>query len=195
MEPNKRTIGPPEPTIPCLEPSCNHRFYNKNGRSNHIRSWHPHFVTDVQQANALISFKSTPSSRMPSGSLLTYNRSLDSCSQSRGSDHNDHHDNNFNDASDYNSVDSLELPRDDFNDLDIPFDYGEYQHLNDGNQSPSPEPSNAGSYNVHDPASVIPQTCTINKTYHPIINGGSLFTINIPYYHDSPIDLTFRDNL
>jgi hypothetical protein len=179
MEANRRTIGPLEPTLPCLEPSCIRRFYNRNGRSNHMRSWHPNFVPDVQQqppaseANAP-TFKSTPDSQM--SSPPTYNRSLDSChgSQSRGSDHNasDHND-------DHNSADGSELPRDDFNDdLDIHFDGGEYQ-LNDGN----PEPSNAGSYDqAHDSDPVVPQAGpSINRTYHPIINGiRSLF-----YYHYS----------
>ena len=44
-------LGPPEPTIPCLEPSCMRRFYNRTGRSNHIRSKHPQLEGPQQQAN------------------------------------------------------------------------------------------------------------------------------------------------
>jgi hypothetical protein len=83
---------------------------------------------------------------------------LDSRSPSRGSDHRDH-----------NTGSADELPVDDLN-LDLPFDGGENQHLNGDNQSP--EPSNAGSYDrAHDPQAAMP---CINRTYHPIINGGFL---------------------
>jgi hypothetical protein len=118
--------------------------------------------------------------------------SLDSHSQSTGrgtqSDHND------DNESDHNSADGsgLELPADD-PDLDMPFDDGDYQHSNIGNQSP--DPSNAGSYDqVHDP--VVPPECTINRTYHPTINGGSLLKkvvllFKLPITHN----WSFRDNL
>jgi hypothetical protein len=156
MAPNKHTLGPPEPILPCLEPSCIRRFYNRTGRSNHMRSQHPQFVPDFQQqANSPTSSNSISSSQI--SSPPTYNMSLDSHSQSRESDHKEH-----------NSAD--ELPVDDLN-LDVAFDGGEYQHLNGGNRSP--EPSNAGSYDqAHDPQAAVP---CINRTYHPIINGGILF--------------------
>lgn len=153
MASRKHTIGPVQPTLPCLEPGCIRRFYSRNGRSNHMRSQHPpELVEDVQQpeVNAPTSFNSTPSN------------------QSRGSDHIDSDHNNHDDYNDHNGS---ELPGDDLN-PDIPFDGGEYQHSNGGNQSPGP--SNAGSYDqAHDP--VVPLAHTINRTYHPIINGGSLF--------------------
>ena len=41
-------LGPPEPTLPCLKPGCIRRFFNRTGRSNHIRSKHPDWQ---QQAN------------------------------------------------------------------------------------------------------------------------------------------------
>jgi hypothetical protein len=161
MAPNTRILGPQEPIISCLEPSCIRRFYNRTGRSNHMRSKHPQFVPDLQQqpeANApSTSSNSIPNSQM--SSPPSYNMSLDSRSQSRGSNHN--------------SAD--ELPVDD---LDIPF-YGgelEYQHLNQ-----SPEPSNAGSYDrapSHDPT----MPC-INRTYHPIINGGFLQVVLLTIFH------------
>ena len=50
MEPTRIVIGPPQPALPCLEPNCIRRFYNRSGRLNHIRSHHPHF----QQVNTPI---------------------------------------------------------------------------------------------------------------------------------------------
>src|ERR1700679_3579111 len=153
MEPP--ALGPPEPTLPCLEPHCIRRFYNRTGRSNHMRSQHPQFVPDLQQqANAPTSIHND-SSQM--SSPPTDNMSVDSrtsSSQSRGSDRNNH-----------NIADSDELPVD---------DGGEYQHLNDGNRSESPEPSNAsaGSYDqAHNPVPAVP--CI------KIINGGFLVLLII----------------
>ena len=165
MAPNTYTLGPPEPILPCLDPSCIHHFYNRTGRSNHMHSQHPQFVPDLQQANAPISSNSIPSSQMSSPPSPI---SLDSRSQSRGSDHNDH--NNHGGYNDHNSAD--ELPVDDL-DLDIPFDGGEYQRLNGGSQSP--ERSNTGSSDqAHDPTIL-----RINRVYHPIINGGFLVLLTI----------------
>jgi hypothetical protein len=139
-----------------------------------MRSWHPQFVPvplvpDHVQQQAKVSFN------LP----VTDAMSLDSRSQSTGresasehmeSDHNNYDD--YNDHHDLNSPDGLEPLN--LNDVDIPFDGSEYS--NDSNQSPLAEPSNAGSYDqpealASDPAE--PQVCNINRTYHPIINGGS----------------------
>jgi hypothetical protein len=93
------------------------------------------------------------------------------------------------DHNNHNSGD--ELPVDDLNmNLDIPFDGGnsEYQHLNGG----TPEPSNAGSYDrapSHDPT--VP---CINRTYHPIINGGFLQVVLLTIFHIYS-QIYFRDNL
>ena len=98
-------MGPPEPTIPCLESSCNCCFFNRTGRSNHIWSKHPQFVPDPQQqANAPTSSNSVPGemsslagdgdlSSSPSGSTV----SSYSHSRSRGSgdERIDNLDNNF----------------------------------------------------------------------------------------------------
>jgi hypothetical protein len=147
-----------------------------------MRSCHPQFVPLVpdhvqQQAKVPTSFNPTPSShsQLEMSSPVTDNMSLDSRSQStgRGSDlgHRESDHNNHDDYNDHNRADGLS--GDDLNDLDIPFDGGEY--LN-GNQSPLrlAEPSNAGSHDQpedFDPDK--PQACNINRTYHPIINGGS----------------------
>jgi hypothetical protein len=97
--------------------------------------------------------------------------SLDSHSSQSNDDNN--HDDNYNDhnTGSADGLDPLALSGDDLNDLDIPFDGGEYSN---SNQSPLAEPSNAGSYDqpeALDPAN--PQASNINRTYHPIINGGS----------------------
>lgn len=106
MASNTCALGPQEPTLPCLEPSCIHHFYNRTGRSNHMRSKHPRFVPDLQQpANAPspTSSDSIPSSQMSSPPSYNTDELL---------------------------MDDLNL------NLDISFDGGEYQHLNGGNQSP-----------------------------------------------------------
>jgi len=41
---NVHTLGLPPPIIPCLVAGCNRRFYNRAGRSNHVRSQHPDFL-------------------------------------------------------------------------------------------------------------------------------------------------------
>ena len=168
MTPNTHTLGPLEQTLPCLAPSCIRRFYNRTGHSNHMRSQHLQFVPDLQQQmNTLTSSNSIPSSQ--TSSPPTCNTSLDSHSESGGSDHKGH--NNHNDYNDHNSTD--ESPVDDLS-LDIPCDGEEYyQHLNGHNQSPGI--SNAGSYDqAHDPAVFL-----IRRTYHPIINGGFLVLLLI----------------
>lgn len=173
------TLGPPEPTLPCLDPSCIRRFFSKNGRSNHVRAKHPDLVPDLrQQANTPTSADSTSNSQM--SSPQTYNMPLDSRSQSSESDHIDHIDYRDNDR---NSAD--EMPVDDLDlNLDVPFDGGEYQHLNDQ----SPGPSDAGSYDqAHEPT--LP---SIKRTYHPIINGMFLVLLMIFHIYSQ---FTFRDDL
>jgi hypothetical protein len=164
MAPNAHILGPQEPLIPCLEPNCIRRFYNKTGRSNHLRSKHPHFVPgDLQQQPEVNAPSPTSSNFIFSTQMSSppsYNMSLDSRSQSGGSNHN---------SADELPVDDLDIP-------DIPFYGGEYQHLNQ-----SPEPSNAGSYDrapSHDPT--VP---CINRTYHPIINGGFLQVVLLTIFH------------
>jgi hypothetical protein len=76
MELNKHTLGPWEPTLPCLEPSCIRHFYNRNGCSNHMRSHHSQFVPDVHQMKAPISFNSIVDTEM--SSPPTNRMSLDS---------------------------------------------------------------------------------------------------------------------
>ena len=127
-----------------------------------MRSMHPKFVPDVQQqseVNALtsLSSESTPESEMSSPPSPSYSHNA--------SDYNDH-----------NSADGSELLPGSDSDIYMPFDGEEYQHLpvNDGNESPEPEPSIAGSYDppaseVHDP--VVPPLAACTRTYHPIING------------------------
>ena len=156
MTPNTTyTLGPPEPTLPCLAPTHICRFYNRTGCSNHMRSQHPQLVPDLQQQATSSNSKSIPSSPSRMSSPPTYtNMSLDSHSKStgRGSDH-DH--NNHNDYNDHNSTD-------------------DYQHLN-GSCNQSPGISNPESYDQdHDPA--IP---SINRTYHLIINGDFLILLLI----------------
>ena len=74
-------------------------------------------------------------------------------------DHNDYGD--HNDYDDHNITD--ELPTDDF-------DGGEYEHSNGGDRSPS----NTGSESFDQ--AVVP---SINRTYHPIINGGFFVLLSI----------------
>ena len=111
------TIGPPEPTIPCLYPSCNRRFYSRNGRSNHMRTWHVGFVpapgTDTGQ-----QLEDAPSSPLLADSL----------SQSAG---------RFGESdSDHNDSDQLENNYNDYNASDNDFEpFGS-----------SPQPPNAGSF-------------------------------------------------
>ena len=38
---NTFTLGPQQPTIPCSHPNCPRYFFNRAGRSNHIRAAHP----------------------------------------------------------------------------------------------------------------------------------------------------------
>jgi len=157
--PCKTTIGPPEPTIPCLEPACNRHFYNRTGRSNHIRSKHPQLTLDPQQQpNAPTSSNSIPrrqTSSSPSESSSTVSSNSRSRSREGGDDESiDNLDNNFN--------------------ADIVFDGG-YEGGPDGQRSSSSptrtsSPASARSSNwAHEPhVPVIPR---INRTYHPIING------------------------
>lgn len=166
------TIGPPEPTIPCLEPGCIRHFYNRTGRSNHIRSKHPQFVPDPQQqANASTFPNSVPSqvssadddlSSSPSGSTVSSN----SHSRSRGGDE---------------SIDGL---GDNFN-VDTVFDggYERDDHRSSGNQTREPSAARSNNW-AHD--SIIPR---INRTNHPIINGQlRVLTVTHIYF-------IFRNNL
>jgi hypothetical protein len=41
---NIHTLGLAEPVLPCLAPDCIRRFYNRSGRSSHMRSQHPELV-------------------------------------------------------------------------------------------------------------------------------------------------------
>ena len=177
MASNKHTLGPMEPTLPCLEPSCNRRFFNRSGRSNHMNSQHPQFVHDVQHANLHIA-----SSRMSSPSPDRHGEDHSHDGHNSNDDHDDHDHTGTGNRDSTDHLPDLELPVN-----DIPFDDWEYQpeQLNDGNQSPLAEPSNAGSYDqVHDPSPPPSQadleTTSVNRTYHPIINGGSesFFTVN-----------------
>lgn len=154
---NNHAIGPPEPTIPCLEPACNRRFYNRTGRSNHIRSKHPQFMLDPQhwqQADAPITSNSVPSQApsSPSSSAVSSN----SRSQSRGTRSGDE------------GIDNLD---DNFN-MDIAFDGGyeggsDDQHSS-GNQTRESSAARSNNW-AHEPhVPVIPR---INRTHHPIING------------------------
>jgi hypothetical protein len=169
---NHNTLGPPEPTVPCLEPGCIRRFYNRTGRSNHIRSKHPQFVPDPQQqANPLTTSNSNTGqaplgdddiSSSSSGSTASSN----SRSRSRGSgDEN---------------IDEL---GDNFN-MDMDGGYEEDERSS-GNQTR--EPSVARSNNcAHDP--VLPR---LNRTHHPIINGKFKFPV-LTIIH---IYFIFRSNL
>jgi hypothetical protein len=155
------TIGPSEPTVPCLEPGCIRRFYNRTGRSNHIRSAHPHFVQDPQQLEQAIATTSNHfvPSQASSGNDLSSSRSDSTVPsnpriESRGS----------GDDSD-ESIDSL----DDNVNVDIVFDVGHEgdDHRSSRSQTLMREPSAARSNDLAcDP--VIPH---INRTCHPIING------------------------
>jgi hypothetical protein len=148
------TLGPPEPIIPCLEPTCIRHFFNRTGRSNHMRSHHPQFVPNPQQqANAPISSNSVSTRTSLGNNDLssplkdTLPQALDSRPQSRGSDHR-----NADEPGDFN----VDMPFDDLEEED--------QRLS----SPTQEPSNTVSDDrAHDPAIGL----RIKRIYHPIING------------------------
>jgi hypothetical protein len=191
-EKNTLGLGPREPTIPCLKPGCIRHFYNRTGRSNHIRSKHPHwqFVQDIQQqqANARTTSNSVPgqassgdddipSSPSGHGSTVPVPVSSNSHGQSKGSGDE--------------SIDEL---GDNFN-VDIAFDggyEGDGRHSS-GNQTREPSEASAPRSNngapspSHDP--ILPVLPRLKRTHHPIINGRFVVLIVIHIY------LIFRNNL
>lgn len=47
---NVHSFGHPEPTVPCLAAGCIRRFYNRSGRTTHMRSQHPaEFALDAEE--------------------------------------------------------------------------------------------------------------------------------------------------
>lgn len=170
---NHNTLGPPEPTIPCLEPSCNRHFYNRTGRSNHIRSKHP--PDPQQRANDPTSSNPIPGqpssddddlSSSSSGNTVSSN----SRSRSRGS----------GDKNTDNLGGNL--------DVDILLDGG---HEEDDRRSIGIQTRESSVARSIDPGQDPQVVRRIGKTHHPIINGQfSASVLAIIYIYS-----IFRDNL
>lgn len=176
---NHNTLGPPEPTIPCLEPSCICQFYNWTGRSNHIRSKHPQFVLDPQQqantptySNSIPGQASTGDDDLPwspseSGSTVP----VLSNSRSRSRESGDE------------SIDQL---GDNFNvDIVCGYEGDDQPECSCENQTQKPSAARSNNWD-HDPVRVLPH---INRTHHPLING------KFPIWTVIHIYFIFRNNL
>jgi hypothetical protein len=52
---NTDSFGLPEPRLPCLVMDCNRRFFNRAGRSSHVRSHHPGFLQEPKNSDPQVT--------------------------------------------------------------------------------------------------------------------------------------------
>jgi hypothetical protein len=144
---NTHSLGLPPPILRCPAPGCNRSFYNRSGRTNHMRSQHPEFIQSTHIENDY----SSSSSGGRSTPDPIYEHSLSPTALGDG---------NSAEASPYDVDMDVDLPQNSIPDDDT----------DDDSTSPSSNipPSYAG-FDDHVQHYVAP--LGINTSYHPIING------------------------
>jgi hypothetical protein len=155
---NVHTLGVAEPLIPCLAAGCIRRFYNRSGRSSHMRSQHPGLIPEPTEPQVILAVPSCPQNP-PSH---------------QSSSNNDKHPSSQSDGypipmySHSPSGAGMEMRFDLLQDLFD--DEGGNMHHNDGDESSSSSSSSTSHSNSkQDPPVAVPPHVT--RTYHPTING------------------------
>jgi hypothetical protein len=170
---NVHTLGAAEPLIPCLAAGCVRRFYNRSGRSSHMRSHHPGLIPEPAEPQVIPAAPSSPQNppshqsssnddERPSSQSGGYPMPMYSRSPSRAGEAEEDIEMRF------------DLPQDLFDD-----EGGNICH-NDGDEtssssSDSGSGSSSSSTSKQDPPVAVPPHVT--RTCHPTINGKVVISI------------------